>query len=377
MERRSVLVCTWRDRWHPDAGGAEVYLHNVSTRLAAAGWSVTVATASYPGAPAEEVRDGIRHVRRGGTFTVYPRIAAHYLLGGLGRPDVVVDVQNGVSFLASVWARRPVVVLHHHAHRAQWRTLFGPLLGRLGWFLESRVAPLLQRRARYVTVSAASRRALVEQGVSPGRITVVHNGVDPLTGTVPAEAGGPRLVVLGRLVPHKRVELAIDVVAGLVPTLPGLRLDVVGGGDWLPELRAHAARTGVSDHVVFHGHVDEVTKAHLLGRAWVQLLPSSMEGWGLVVMEAALASTPTVAFADAGGVGESVRDGETGLLADDVDGFVGAARRLLTDHELRRRLGRAARERARGFDWDSTAAGFAVVLDDAVASGTPSAPESP
>ncbi|MBR7538867.1 glycosyltransferase, partial [Mycobacterium tuberculosis] len=101
-------------------------------------------------------------------------------------PVAVVDTQNGIPFFATLVASAPTVVLVHHCHREQW-PVAGRLLGRLGWFLESRVSPWVHRRNRYVTVSAPSARELVELGVDAERITVVHNGIDSIP-----DAIGPR-----------------------------------------------------------------------------------------------------------------------------------------------------------------------------------------
>lgn len=364
--RGAVLVCSWRDRGHPDAGGAEVYLDEATRGLAARGWEVTVATASYPGGAADEVVDGVRTVRRGGRLGVYVWAAVAYLRGTFGAPDVIVDVQNGIPFWATLWSRRPVVVLHHHAHREQWRALFGDVIGRIGWWIESVLAPRLQRRARWITVSAASRDDLLSVGVPADRIDVVHNGTRALARDGVTTSATPRLIVLGRLVPHKRVELAIDAVAELVDEFPGLTLDVVGGGEWHDDIVAHAAAAGVADRVTMHGHVDEERKRRLLGAAWVHALPSVKEGWGLVVVEAASLGVPTVAFAEAGGVRGSIRDGTTGLLADDQAEFVAGIRTLLGDSEMRAAMGTAARDHAETFTWTASTDAFATALDRAI-----------
>jgi glycosyltransferase involved in cell wall biosynthesis len=101
----------------------------------------------------------------------------------------------------------------------------------------------------------------------------------------------------------------------------------------------------------------------------VLALPSLKEGWGLVVMEAAGYAVPTVGYAAAGGVAESVVDGVTGILVDDEAGFTAALRRLLDDPELRRRMGMAAEARTWEFGWDTAARSFARVL--ARAAGRP------
>lgn len=71
---REVLLLCWRDTGHPQGGGSERYLEQVGSQLAERGIKVTLRTASYPGAPASEVRDGITISRAGGRFSVYPAL---------------------------------------------------------------------------------------------------------------------------------------------------------------------------------------------------------------------------------------------------------------------------------------------------------------
>jgi glycosyltransferase involved in cell wall biosynthesis len=113
-----------------------------------------------------------------------------------------------------------------------------------------------------------------------------------------------------------------------------------------------------------HGYVDEQRKAELYDRAWVSLTASSAEGWCHTVMEAAIRGTPTVALR-VGGLRESIVDGETGFLADDVDGLTRRVRELIVSAELRARLGAVAQTRAHGFNWDATASAYLSVLLDA------------
>src|SRR4051812_34267596 len=84
-------------------------------------------------------------------------------------------------------------------------------------------------------------------------------------------------------------------------------------------------------------------------------------------MEAATLAVPTVGFRSAGGLAESIVDGETGVLCDDGDGFVTAVRTLLVDEDLRRRLGDTALVHSVGFSWDAAALRFAAVLEQVCA----------
>jgi glycosyltransferase involved in cell wall biosynthesis len=353
-DRLSIALLNWRDTGHPEGGGSERYIETVAAGLAAAGHSVTLFCARYDGAPRYEVRDGFRIVRAGGKLTVYAQALLALRSGRLGRPDVVVDVQNGLPFWSRLATRTPVVVLVHHVHREQWRVIYGRTLAALGWWLESRLAPRFYRRSRYVAVSEVTRAELNAIGVHRDRCTVIHNGTAEAPPTMAAREVTPRVCVLGRLVPHKRIEHVLDATAQLLPRWPKLRLAVVGDGWWRDELHARARHLGLGDAVEFLGYVDDQRKHDELARAWLLAAPSVKEGWGLVVVEAATHQVPTVGYRQAGGLAESVVDGETGILTDDYTAFVAALDRLLGDRDTREQMGRAAQRYAAKFSWNTT-----------------------
>src|SRR6185369_8018380 len=205
--------------------------------------------------------------------------------------------------------------------------------GRFGWFVESRLSPWLHRRNQYVTVSLPSARDLTDLGVDAAHIAVVRNGLDeaPAQTLEPARADHPRIAVLSRLVPHKQIEDALTAVAELRPRIPGLHLDIVGGGWWRDRLVGHARLLGVSDAVTFHGHIDDAAKHEVLQRSWVHVLPSRKEGWGLAVIEAAQHGVPTIGYRSSGGLTDSIVDGVTGMLVDDVGQLAEAVGELLDD----------------------------------------------
>ena len=383
---RHILFLNWRDTRNPHGGGSEVYVERIAGELIRHGHRATLLCAAHDQGPAEEITDdGLRVLRRGGRHTVYLHAALWYLAGlvGLGplgrrhggRPDLIVDVGNGLPFLSPLWSRRPVIALVHHVHREQWPVVLTPRLARIGWWIESWLAPRVYRRCRYVTVSAATRDELAVLGVDPERVSIVHNGTpDMTTGPVPRTAY-PSLVVLGRLVPHKQVEVALDAVAALTPELPGLTLVVAGQGWWEAELRAYATRLGIADRVRFAGFVSDEEKRTMLREAWVALTPSLKEGWGLTIVEAGAVGTPTVAFRGAGGVEESLVDGRTGLLADDSADFTAKVRLLLTDDTLRHAMGAAARAHAAQFTWPAAGEKFAALVT--APAGVPAAVKPP
>lgn len=367
----AVLLLCWRDTGHPQGGGSETYLQRIGAQLAESGVAVTLRTAGYPGAPKRAVVHGVRVSRGGGRYSVYiwallAMAGARLGLGPLrhARPDVVVDTQNGLPFLARLVYGRRVAVLVHHCHREQW-PVAGRWLGRLGWYVESTFSPRVHRRNQYVTVSLPSARDLTDLGVDRDRIAVVRNGLDEApeqTLTAPRSAT-PRVVVLSRLVPHKQIEDALDAVAVLGSRVPGLHLDIVGGGWWHQRLVDHAAALGISEVVTFHGHVDDVTKHHVMQRSWVQVLPSRKEGWGLAVIEAAQHGVPTIGYRSSGGLMDSIVDGVTGILVDDHEELVYRLEALLADQVLRDQLGCKAQARSGEFSWRQSADSMRGVLE--------------
>ncbi|MCX5043044.1 glycosyltransferase family 4 protein [Aldersonia sp. NBC_00410] len=374
---REVLLLCWRDTGHPQGGGSERYLQQVGAQLAARGVRVTLRTARYPGAPRRETMDGVRISRGGGRFSVYPRALAAIALGRLGlgplrdiAPDAVIDTQNGIPFFATFAAHAPVTLLVHHGHREQW-PVAGRLVGRFGWWLESVLSPRAHRRNQYLTVSLPSAEELAALGVDRHRIAVVRNGAEPVpaevqAGVPEARTGHPSIVVLSRLVPHKQIEDALAAVAVLRGQHRGLHLDVVGGGWWADNLAERARELGIERDVTFHGHVSEERKHELLARAWVHVLPSRKEGWGLAVIEAAQHGVPTVGYRSSRGLTDSIIDGVTGLLVDDVPTLTDAVGELLGDADMRVQLGEKARIRSREFSWTQCAAGVREVLDATV-----------
>ena len=366
-----IVVLNWRDTANPEGGGSEVYIEQLARRWARHGHRVTLVCAAHDRAPALEERDGIRFIRVGTKLTVYSRARKLLRRGALGTVDVVVDTQNGVPFFARYATSAPTVVLVHHVHREQWPVVYGPVRARVGWFIESVAAPRALLGSAYVAVSEATRSELVAQGVPAQAITVVHNGTEALPASGAARDSAPRILVLGRLVPHKRVEHVIAAAARLREHHPGLSVAVVGDGWWAPHLHEAARAHGVADIVEFTGHVSEAEKARQVDRAWVLALPSLKEGWGLVVMEAASRGVPTIAYADAGGVAESVVDDVTGVLVDGEEPeFVAALDALLTDDSRRAAMGERARERSAQFSWDASALSFEQVLASAMGATT-------
>ncbi len=376
LDGARVVVANWRDLDHPLAGGSERYAWELARGLVGAGARVDFLTARQPGQPRSETRDGVRVVRRGGQLSYY-LLAALWLLLRRRSVDVVVDLEAGIPLFSPVLVSRRrtgLVLVVHHVHLDQFGTYFPAPLAWLGRFLEGTVMPRVYRGVTTVAVSDSTRRAMVERLGWHGPITLLRNGNVPprAAGDVSPADTVDRLVVLGRLSPHKRVDLVVRAVAALQPTRPALHLDVIGKGPDRNRLEALVRDLDVGKHVTFHGYVSEDAKADLLSRARLHVCASDVEGWGQVVIEAAAYGVPTVAR-DVPGLRDSVRHETTGwLLPEPVTDLAAVQARLLVgietalqeleDPERRDEISSACRGWAAQFDWESMRAGAVALV---------------
>jgi glycogen(starch) synthase len=220
-------------------------------------------------------------------------------------------------------------------------TLLGGLLRSAEWVSAVSSAVLAEVRRRVPEVVARS--------------TVVHNSIPaPSLAPEPLPFDPPRLLCLGRLIPEKGFDLALEAVARLRARYPGLRMVVAGDGPARAELENETRVLGIADLVEFVGWVSSADVPSLVNRATVVIVPSRwQEPFGVVALEAALMARPVVA-ARVGGLPEVVAHRRTGLLfeKEDVEALAASIGFLLERPALAAEMGNAARKRALNvFDW--------------------------
>ncbi|MFI8347938.1 glycosyltransferase family 4 protein [Streptomyces sp. NPDC085596] len=353
---RRILVLAWRDAEDDDAGGSEYHTSAMARVWAEAGVEVLLRTSGVPGRPEHTVRDGYRVLRRGGRYSVFPGLLAEG--ARLRRPGTgVVEVWNGVPWLSPLWATGPSVTWFHHVHGQVWQQHFGPVLGRLGRLTESRLAPVLYRRARICVPGNSTRDDLVRRlALPPSSISVVPPGVDRAFGGG-GESGrstSPLVLVVARMVRSKRIDLVVRAMREVLRRHPSARLCVIGDGPERGDLeRLSGVCFGRRAAVTFLGRVEQAELIRRYRSAWVLVSASSAEGWGLTISEAAACGTPAV-VTDIPGHRDAVTHGATGLLVGAA--HLGAAiSGLLDDHHQRRRLGEAAARSVANLRWETTA----------------------
>lgn len=355
-----ILVINWRDIRNPEAGGAEVHLHETFSRIAGWGHQVTLLCSRFPGAAESEQVDGIEVIRFGGKWTFNLTAPWHYRRRLSHRPfDIVIEDINKVPALLPWFLKeRPVMVLLHHLFGATFYREINPVPATYLYFME-RLIPRVYRRCLFEVVSESTRDELVRMGVAADRISVVHNGLDAgiIDAPIDLDQKDPGLIIyLGRLKKYKNVDHLIQAMAIVRAEVPGARLMILGTGDRRRALEALSRSLGLGEAVRFTGYVSAEEKVRLLSRAEVAAFPSSKEGWGITVIEANARGVPVVATR-VPGLRDAVVDGETGLLVPlgDREAMAWALIGLLRDREERERLAGNAMARSRHYTWEDTA----------------------
>jgi glycosyltransferase involved in cell wall biosynthesis len=315
-----AVVVNWRDLDHSLAGGSERYAWEFARALVEAGARVEFLTARDTGQTASDQRDGITVRRGGGALTFYPWVAWQ-LVRRRRTLDLVIDPECGIPAFSPLFVRRRtgVVLVLHHVHMEQFRTYFRPPMSTLGRWLESWLMPRVYRRVPTYAVSRSTAEEMRRELGWSGPIGILENGASSARRS--GSAAGPgdprRLLVLGRLVPHKRVQAVVEAVALLREEIPGVRVDIIGRGPDREVVEARVAELGVADIVRVHGYLSDTELDEVLAGCGLHVCASDVEGWGQVVIDAAAHGIPTIGR-DVPGLRDSIQDGRTGWLVPEA-----------------------------------------------------------
>src|SRR5436190_2538295 len=348
-----LLLVNWQDIENPQAGGAEIHLHQIFGRLARAGHDVTLLCGGWPGCPARARIDGM-DVHRVGRRETFGLMAYPYFRRVLASQpwDLLVEDVNKMPLYTPLWRLpRSAALVPHLFGGTAFLELVAPLAAAV--WLSERPLGRIYRRTPFEAISESTRDDLVARGIPRANIEVIYPGIDtkgytPLAGT---RAPSPQFAYLGRLKRYKGVHHVIEAFARMNHRTATLA--IAGAGDYRDDLEQQARSLDLGERVRFLGRISEPEKLDLLRRSWALVFASPKEGWGITNLEAAACATPVVA-SNSPGIRESVREGETGFLVPhgDVAAMAGAMDRLASSPDLVERLGVSARRFAESFTWD-------------------------
>jgi glycosyltransferase involved in cell wall biosynthesis len=371
-----MRVAVVTETFYSFKGGSSRRYFEVFRRLARRGYEVHVYTVRLSAQwPVREELEGLsirrtpwplerfitpQGLRSGSQVMLY----TSWLLGELGRERYDIIEANHCplfpclpSWLLSRSRRTPLSVTFHEVWQNHWRRYVpSSVLVPFGIALERLVARLPNLCIAVSEFTAQRMRRLLH--VPGSRIEVIPNGV-PVLHEAPGAEGRERgrLIYVGRLNPHKRLELLLDALLLLGQRGHELKLDVIGEGPMKPIYQAYAAKRGLNGRVSFLGALHDRELFARLSRAYVYVLPSEREGQSITTLEAMAAGTPQVVVSgDGNGAAKLVAEGRTGLVArPEPRALAEAIELLLNDEGLWRRLQRNGLSYAAAWPWDRVA----------------------
>ena len=337
--------------------------------LASKGHDVTFVAANFPGAARRETLEGIKVVRLGGIHSLWLRTFLYYMSRGRGRCDVVVTEGFGgsrIPRLAPLYVREPVITEWHQIHRDLFAAQYPKLLNAPLNLLE-RLTAWVHRNTLVRAGTEEWQRAFPKLGFKPENVFLVPVSIrdDWLGLSNGARASDPTILWLGKLRRYKCPDHAVQAMALVVRQVKTARLVIAGRRDDLgyeKELRNLVRRLGLEASVDFRFDLSEEAKRSLIGESRIVVLPSAVEGFGIVVLEANALGVPVVAST---GVPEgAVRDGVNGLRYPfgDIPALADRIVQLLQDEALYSRLSLNASEQAERFSWSRVGPQFERVV---------------
>jgi hypothetical protein len=189
-----VLILNERDPHHPNAGGAEIHVHEIFRRLAARGFEVTQLVSQGQGTSERETIDGVDVRRLGRLRAYYPSVAWTCARETrAGKHDVVVECLNKVPFYSPVYSAVPVLAICHHLFgEVAFQQVPWPIAAGV-WSAEQLIPPLY-RKCPVVAISESSRDELVARGLRRELVRVSHCGIDHPDVRVDLQAARPQRV---------------------------------------------------------------------------------------------------------------------------------------------------------------------------------------
>jgi glycosyltransferase involved in cell wall biosynthesis len=345
-----ILWLAHRDPLNPKAGGAERTILEVCTRLVNKNYKITMLTGGWNGCKQTEELQGIRIYRFG--KNVGPHLALPIFLLKNRYNIVVNDLGHAVPWISSTILNKHNIVFFRHLHARSLHGQVNPIMATLLTAIE-RCYFILYHETVFVTESTTSKNDLLKLEIKEDKIIMNPPGVDQKLFHSAAKSKYPTLVYFGGMRKYKRPLEILYLLKSLLEKREDIKLFVIGTGPEEKSMKRLANELNVQNYVKFTGRISSEELSDIVASSWLNVHTSVTEGWGLSILEASSAGTPTVAY-DVPGVGDAVEDGLNGIKVKDGNrkALAEAAFSILTDPE---RWWSSSVEVAQKYSWDKTA----------------------
>ncbi len=366
-----ILILNWKDVKNPEAGGAEIIAFELAKRLVKDGNSVTFFSRSFPGAPSDEMLDGIKIIRKGGIVSVY--LHAYFYYRRLRqKPDRVIEMINTICWFTPFYIAKDkrCAYLNQLANEVWYYEFILPL-AVFGYIFE-RIEYLFYKTTQFICYSKSTKDDLIGYGIPSENIFIFRIGIDHKRYVSSSSKNkDPLFIFVARLVPMKRADLCVQAMQYVVKKCPEAQLAIIGRGKLEIPLEKYVKKHNLSDQVTFvtknnffiSKNVND-SKVKLMQKAWALVLPSIKEGWGLVVTEAGACATPAI-VSNVTGLKDSVIANKTGIILSNrptPQELANAMLQLIENKSLRQSLSINAHQYAQEFTWERSYQEFKRII---------------
>jgi len=345
-------------------GGVEARCFYIAKELSKK-HDITVIASREPKTPEEQMIFGVKVIRCGhpkeytqsGSFIKRISFAREAERVGAELDINLVEGTNFVTYSAA-WKisqakKIPCAAWYNDVWIGNWTKHLGIISGLAGEITER--SALARNWNAIIANSNTTRDKLVQHGINKNKITVIPCGFDPsiCSATDKQERTDVSILCVSRLVSYKNINLLIEAVSTISPNIPTLKCKIIGTGPERANLEKLAAEMGISDNIEFCGfvknHAEVIRK---IKSARVLCLPSSVEGFGISLLEAMACGTPYVC-SDIPALRETSMNGKGGLFfrRGDKNDLAEKLTSLLSDNQLHETFSKAGPEAAKGRDW--------------------------
>jgi glycosyltransferase involved in cell wall biosynthesis len=377
-----VLFLAGRDGLHPGAAGGDHQAWQWAKHLSAIGWTVEYIAQSAPGRPRTEECDGISVLRLGRGPALAWRAAMHYRRHAR-KIDLVYEDPIGAGrtpYLAPLYSRAPVIAVWHQVSADLLRSLHPRPVAKTMSLVERAVAACYRRSLLWAPSAERAGEIAKELRIPQDRIVVIPPTLaDDIDIATQPSTAALHVLCMGLIRPYKNFEHVIEAMITVRAKVPSAILIIAGrrsGAQYADALRVAVESAGLHGAVQFHFDVSDEDRQQLMRDAAALVLPSLLEGFGIVSIEANAEGTPVVA--SSGVPVAAVDDAVNGLRYPfgDIDALAKCLVLLLTDSQLRQRLGVGAITHASALTVAAVAPQFDALVERAMNERNPVIPQT-
>lgn len=370
-----LLFLAFRDSINPYIGGGDIYIFELAKGCASRGHSVTMISSRFPRSKSVEFVEGVKVIRVGKGLTMFARVFTYYFKHLRGKFDFVVEEIIGgprVPFFACLYTKEKLVGILQQRHKEIFRHQFSFPITMFLSLLE-RFLALLYRGKVLIVNSSRTKKDLHEIGFLEDRMRVVYPGLPKQFFIIPNidfSARSAKVVCLAKIRRYKLIDCAVRAMKNVCKAVPNCELIIAGRTNdvepkYEEELQSLVKGLGLSNNVSFRKDISEAEKIELLSTCRALVLPSAIEGFGIVVIEANACGTPAIV---SDRVPKDVAiDGYNAIVFPcyDVGSLSTAILSLMPDEEMWTKMSRNASQWTKKFAWSRSVEDFLKVIENA------------